>query len=167
MTLYRKRPVVIEAYQATEPLDIETLEGTMRANAGDWIITGVNGEEYPCKPDIFEKTYALVDDEPEEAVVFESSTLDDTYFDRNQAAMALARCAIRLGFRVGVKPDPEWPILFIDLPVGQVTWHIPSAELVGEWLDYVGEWDGHTLDEKRKRMDDFIATVLDSKEPMP
>lgn len=36
---------------------IKTLEGEMRANEGDWIIKGVNGEFYPCKPDIFEKTY--------------------------------------------------------------------------------------------------------------
>ena len=36
---------------------IETLEGTMRADLGDWIIKGVKGEFYPCKPDIFEATY--------------------------------------------------------------------------------------------------------------
>lgn len=39
---------------------IETLEGTMRASVGDYIIKGVNGEFYPCKPDIFEKTYEKV-----------------------------------------------------------------------------------------------------------
>ena len=39
---------------------IETLEGTMYANEGDWIITGIKGEKYPCKPDIFEATYELV-----------------------------------------------------------------------------------------------------------
>lgn len=59
---YRKRPVVIDAYQTDKELDIETLEGTMHANVGDWIITGVNGEQYPCKPDIFEKTYEPVSD---------------------------------------------------------------------------------------------------------
>ncbi len=60
MAKFRKRPVVIEAYQTDKDLDIETLEGTMHANIGDWIITGVNGEQYPCKPDIFEKTYEPV-----------------------------------------------------------------------------------------------------------
>lgn len=54
---FRKKPVVIEAYQTDTEIDIETLEGTMHANVGDWIITGVNGEKYPCKPDIFKKTY--------------------------------------------------------------------------------------------------------------
>lgn len=38
-------------------MKIETLEGTMRADLGDWIIKGIGGEFYPCKPDIFEKTY--------------------------------------------------------------------------------------------------------------
>lgn len=43
--------------------EIETLEGTMRVNPGDYVIVGINGEKYPCKPDIFEKTYEAVDDE--------------------------------------------------------------------------------------------------------
>lgn len=41
-------------------VDIKTLEGVMRANPGDWIICGVNGEFYPCKADIFAKTYDQV-----------------------------------------------------------------------------------------------------------
>ena len=62
MAKFRKKPVVIEAYQTNEELDINTLEGVMHANIGDWIITGVNGEQYPCKPDIFEKTYEPVEE---------------------------------------------------------------------------------------------------------
>lgn len=49
-----------EDYQDPAPYykyGIETLEGFMECKHGDWIITGVNGERYPCKPDIFEKTY--------------------------------------------------------------------------------------------------------------
>lgn len=42
-------------------LEIPTLEGVMQANVGDWIIKGVNGEFYPCKPDIFAKTYDVVE----------------------------------------------------------------------------------------------------------
>lgn len=82
MAKYRKRPVVIEAFQYRSsehdyrladdviagrvryPEDgtmlIQTLEGVMCAQPGDWIIRGVNGELYPCKPDIFEKTYEMV-----------------------------------------------------------------------------------------------------------
>jgi hypothetical protein len=88
---YRKKPVEIEAIRflgdnATDCIDwilagdgtaryhdpsdglgslrqiaIDTLEGTMRADAGDWIIRGVKGEYYPCKPDIFEATYQPVE----------------------------------------------------------------------------------------------------------
>lgn len=54
---YIKKPVVIEAYQTDEEKVIHTLEGDMLAMPGDYIITGVNGEQYPCKPDIFDKTY--------------------------------------------------------------------------------------------------------------
>lgn len=42
-------------------LDIDTLEGTMRCGKGDYIIRGVNGEFYPCKADIFKKTYEVVE----------------------------------------------------------------------------------------------------------
>lgn len=75
---YRKKPVVVEAIQFTGHNDdkclafcpkafdsperyasliIPTLEGDHRCNPGDWIIRGVKGEFYPCKPDIFEATY--------------------------------------------------------------------------------------------------------------
>lgn len=84
---YRKKPVIIEAIQFEDNSDriieihefmggdtirvnyedknnpylkIETLEGIMKASVGDYIIKGVNGEFYPCKPDIFEKTYERV-----------------------------------------------------------------------------------------------------------
>ena len=90
MPKYRKKPVVIEAVQllpttlnpdvvnfigeeknypdceiaGIDPSDgrfkIKTLEGIMIADVGDFIIRGVSGEFYPCKPDIFEKTYDLV-----------------------------------------------------------------------------------------------------------
>jgi hypothetical protein len=91
MTKYRKKPVVIDAFQFTplncedvanwcggryveetkagDPTDvyralkIPTLEGVMTAALGDWIIRGVHGEFYPCKPDIFEQTYEKVDND--------------------------------------------------------------------------------------------------------
>lgn len=57
---FQKKPVIIDAYQTDKDVYIETLEGVMHASPGDWIITGVNGEKYPCKPDIFKKTYEAV-----------------------------------------------------------------------------------------------------------
>lgn len=44
-------------------LQIRTLEGDMHVSIDDWVIKGVNGEFYPCKPDIFEKTYEIVEEE--------------------------------------------------------------------------------------------------------
>lgn len=61
MEKYRKKPVVIEAYQTDKEMIIHTLEGDHKANIGDYIITGVHGEQYPCKPDIFAKTYEKVE----------------------------------------------------------------------------------------------------------
>jgi hypothetical protein len=60
--MYRKKPIIVEAVQLKEPIAIATLEGVMIGYAGDWLITGVNGEKYPCKNDIFEKCYERVDD---------------------------------------------------------------------------------------------------------
>jgi len=85
MQKFRKKPVVIEAIQfngfedylqivdwmqassstyeqgySTPEMWVQTLEGRMSARPGDWIIKGVAGEFYPCKPDIFEATYEPV-----------------------------------------------------------------------------------------------------------
>jgi hypothetical protein len=76
MPRFRKKPVVIEAFEydgtlgsipaawwaatfigSDGALYIKTLEGDMRAEKGDWLIMGIKGEMYPCKPDIFAATY--------------------------------------------------------------------------------------------------------------
>lgn len=59
---FQKRPVVIEAERITSPTVIHTLEGDMLGRLGDWLITGVNGEKYPCKDEIFRKTYVPVEE---------------------------------------------------------------------------------------------------------
>lgn len=78
---YRKKPVVIEAIQwngnnwnelvefgcacaqtQDDEIWIPTLEGILKASVGDYIIKGVQGEFYPCKPDIFEQTYEVVEE---------------------------------------------------------------------------------------------------------
>lgn len=56
---YPGRPFAVGG-PSGEYLVIETLEGDMRADVGDWIIKGIKGEFYPCKPDIFEATYEAV-----------------------------------------------------------------------------------------------------------
>nr|DAD82913.1 MAG TPA: PGDYG protein [Siphoviridae sp. ctXZx16]DAO32138.1 MAG TPA: PGDYG protein [Caudoviricetes sp.] len=54
---YMKKPVIIEAYKTDKEMIIHTLEGDLKASPGDYIITGTRGEQYPCKPDIFEEIY--------------------------------------------------------------------------------------------------------------
>jgi hypothetical protein len=76
MARYQKKSVVVEAVQWFKHGDhpavlpgsagggvgyIETPEGRLRVEAGDWIITGIAGENYPCKPDIFEQLYTPAD----------------------------------------------------------------------------------------------------------
>ena len=68
MPAFRKKPVVIEAVRTYEPVVVETLEGDMQAQAGDWIIKGVKGELYPCKDDIFRQTYEPVGKEGVQAL---------------------------------------------------------------------------------------------------
>ena len=66
---YRKKPVIVEAYQTDKEMIIHTLEGDMKASVGDFIITGVNGEQYPCKPDIFEKTYEKIEEDYQNRII--------------------------------------------------------------------------------------------------
>ena len=54
---YRKKPIVIKALKMHETFEVNTLEGVMKGNTGDYLIQGVKGEFYPCKPDIFEASY--------------------------------------------------------------------------------------------------------------
>ena len=60
MGKFRKKPVVIEAERLTERTEIKTLEGVMVGRPGDWLITGIAGEKYPCKDEIFRATYEPV-----------------------------------------------------------------------------------------------------------
>ena len=61
MAKFRKKPVGIEAEQLIERTEIKTPEGVMVGNPGDWLITGVAGERYPCRDDIFRATYEEVE----------------------------------------------------------------------------------------------------------
>ena len=56
-----KKPVEITFRIAEEEEQIKTLEGVMTANKGDYIITGIKGEHYPCKPDIFKASYHITE----------------------------------------------------------------------------------------------------------
>ncbi len=56
----RKRPIDVHAVRMSESFTVETLEGVMRGECGDWLIKGVNGELYPCKDSVFIKTYDIL-----------------------------------------------------------------------------------------------------------
>jgi hypothetical protein len=56
----QKKAIIVDAEISDHDQIIHTLEGDMLARKGDWIITGVAGEKYPCKPDIFDKTYIVL-----------------------------------------------------------------------------------------------------------
>lgn len=68
MPKFRKKPIVIEAVQMDATFIVDTLEGQMVGQAGDWLITGVNGEKYPCKDEIFKKTYEPVEENSQKAL---------------------------------------------------------------------------------------------------
>jgi len=53
-----KKPIQIKAKRMCDSFSVETLEGTMKGKAGDYLITGVKGEQYPCDKEIFEMTYS-------------------------------------------------------------------------------------------------------------
>lgn len=184
---YQKKPVVIEAaqlnahnvrevakwcgadlghtYGSTEPdaLDIHTLEGTMVAYVDDYIIRGVQGEFYPCKPDIFAATYEVPTNDETEAD--EHHSVQELY-DYRMAYNALlfnqwareGKYDVHKSWRHG---DGEkcfgggWFIVSATTPYGQVTNHYSSEH----WHRFhvpirerATEWDGHTPQQALERL---------------
>ncbi len=103
---FKKKPIVIEAIQfnpqdkpwpecviswergKVEPRDmswgyIDTLEGKMHVQAGDWIIKGIKGEFYPCKSDIFEMTYEPIMDKEEKELKVKLWEILDEWIERH------------------------------------------------------------------------------------
>ena len=109
-------------------LKIETLEGVMQANVGDWIIKGVNGEFYPCKPDIFAKTY-------DAAEVGEGMSFGQAL----EAIKAGKRIA-----RTGWNGKGMWLVLVPGTPVAQLRDGTPYREATGleqcEILPHIDMW---------------------------
>ena len=89
--------------------------------------------------------------------------INKVYTERNACVGMAYVMAKKLGYRVGMKAsdDPEWLLIFIDLPTGQVSWHIPQGDLVGYFPDkleiYPDGWDEHTFAEKYGRMVEYAV----------
>jgi phosphodiesterase/alkaline phosphatase D-like protein len=88
------------------------------------------------------------------------SSPDQAYFDRNLVVQLAAKLAIQCGLKAGIRErHGQWPILYIDLPTGQVSWHIPADELIPGLPDFPDTWDGHDLKTKRNRLIDFVESM--------
>jgi len=99
---------------------------------------------------------------------FESNSKDEAYYDRNQLALLCAKMAQKLDWKVKVKDeDSEWPIVLINLPNGQISYHIPREEMIGDFEIDVDEtfWDGHFLEEKRENIREYLLEDLNLKNP--
>ncbi len=169
-----------------QKIEIQTLEGVMRASVGDWIIKGVKGEFYPCKPGIFAATYhpeasaapqtCPATAEPTEDQVRNHplylamrNTKDGAYTERNRVVAAFARMAQSQGWPVAIIKtdipgwDPEWHnCIFIETPFGQVSWHFHDDQrnLFPDTMVGTGAiWDGHTTEEKYRRLDELVSKI--------
>ncbi|EXG78355.1 MULTISPECIES: Thoeris anti-defense Tad2 family protein [Cloacibacillus] len=161
MCKYVKRPVVVEAVKfedSTECFDklqalgldpvrvnyadkdnpvikIDTLEGEMTGQVGDYVIRGVNGEFYPCKPDIFEKTYAKEGSYPTKHLSFGAAF--DYLKIGNVDYMRLPQWKEDVKIRIQ-RPDENSkmraPYLYVESRFGRVPWKETMIELFSdEW----------------------------------
>lgn len=76
---------------------------------------------------------------------------DTNYAYRNKLILIALGLAAEIGYPCGIRIDPEepkWPVVFIELPVGQVSWHLP---------EHKETYDGHTTEEKYRRISKFIS----------
>lgn len=81
--------------------------------------------------------------------------LDEVYAERNAVVLAFAHMAESMGWEVGRgidETEPDWPVLFIDTPAGQVSWHFKAEDMPDTMPLYDGGWDGHTDAEKYERL---------------
>lgn len=91
-----------------------------------------------------------------------SSALDAAYAERNAVVLAFAHMAELMGWAVGKAVDeaePDWPVLLIDTPAGQVSWHFQAHELPPTVPTYPGEWDGHDTPEKYDRLSRLVGMM--------
>ncbi|GAB6098219.1 hypothetical protein JCM16358_00980 [Halanaerocella petrolearia] len=75
------------------------------------------------------------------------------YEARNKAVIKAMSLALEKGYEAGIRMDytkPEYPVVYIELPTGQVSWHMP---------EHTKAWDGHSTQEKYKRIDRYLDCI--------
>lgn len=97
------------------------------------------------------------------------------YAERNLAAQLAAHFTADEDYPVwwGIDPaEPDWPVLYIEGPTGQVSWHIPKAEVIAAYPEFTGhfappgpEWDGHSIETKDDRIRALLVPQATDKEP--
>ena len=174
MAKYVKRPIVIDAIQLTEETVIHTLEGDMKGGVGDWLITGVNGELYPCKDDIFQKTYRK-QSEAESAVNGDTSdgyhTFNELYHHRAVLFAVLQKAYPSKSWKSKRHADGKMFdnmfIAGINTPEGMYTYHFEMNEwdmYTCEEVEFAPEWDGHMPKDVNRLLSlqryDSVDTIL-------
>ena len=79
---------------------------------------------------------------------------DTNYDERYLLVFKAVYLALAHGINAGIRLDnnePEWPVVYIDLPTGQVSWHMPQ---------HTSQWDGHDTEEKYRRIDEFCRLYI-------
>lgn len=95
---------------------------------------------------------------------------DWAYTERAKMLDVLALIASNSGLTVGIGHDPsepDWPVVFIDTPAGQVSWHVSQVDYENHlrWLrPYPGHWDGHTTEEKWDRCEMWAEEFIPEEE---
>lgn len=176
---FRKKPIEIEAMQFTNKskdqvfnwiagtrhhadfdekhtpiLKIETLEGVMTANIGDWIIRGIAGEYYPCKPDIFEATYEAIDKGdvgnigPGKLILKITQEIGDDEYDYTTEVLypkdLMGAKVVDVTTNHGCDPEGDYDIiseLHIQLLDGRVifvTFAVDEGMLIEQWVPMEG-----------------------------
>lgn len=146
----------------TQILDAETGEPILNVTSIDWHLDASHVSPGSAKLTTLLPRLDIVTD----AEIVQETPLrchererNSVYGERNKCISLIARMALKLGYRAGIKQDIEaedgWKhTIYVDLPNGQVSWHIPDSELplFGFLPEYEGEWDGHQTPEKYERV---------------
>lgn len=85
-------------------------------------------------------------------ILYEIYKNDTNYDRRNKLTYIAIGLATQLGYPVGIRIDPEepkWPVVYIELPTGQISWHVP---------EHKEKFDGHTTEEKYRRLLKFVQS---------